>query len=220
MASVRLAYFWSLPILHSARPKPRVLVSSQAISMTIEAELQLAHRFECEVLEEIPGGHAPRYWFPDSRVSGQDGLAVRVVPELGAAWIGTFAFGRFGAAGVTRVLGMPDPEKLCVVARGAGYIVPVATPEIWESIRAIPIIDVRVIIPPGIVVFANNTELLAYGRCGVIWRTVRLSWDGLRINTADARAITGEYWDIREDALRQFEVDVATGAARGGVEEV
>jgi hypothetical protein len=129
-----------------------------------------------------------------------------------------FAFGKIGQASVSRVLSMPDPEKLCVVARGAGYVVTAATPLAWEAVRAIPIIDVRAIPRADLVVFANYTEMLAYGKDGVRWRTKRLAWDGLKIVAVGDRTLVGEYWDIREESVQRFEVDLASGSARGGVE--
>lgn len=129
-----------------------------------------------------------------------------------------FAFGTFGRAGVTRVLSMPDPEKFCVVARGAGYVASAPQAGTWAAVRTIPIIDVRVVPTAGLVVFANYTEILAYGEGGVKWRTKRLAWDGLKIVAVGDRTLVGEYWDIRKEAMQRFEVDLASGAAHGGVE--
>jgi hypothetical protein len=149
---------------------------------------------------------------------GQDGVVVGVQPEMAEAWIGIFAFGKFGRAGVTRVLSLPDPQELCVVASGAGYVVAADRPDAWEPVKAIPIIDVRAVPGAGVVVFANYTEMLAYGEGGLKWRTKRLAWDGLRIIAVGDRMLVGEYWDIRTEATQRFEVDLATGEARGGVE--
>lgn len=186
--------------------------------MTVDIDFSFPHRFACEVLDELPGGPAPRHYFPRDQAAGQDGVVARVRPETGEAWIGMFVFGKFGKAGVTRVLSMPDPEKLCVVARGAGYVVTAAKPDVWETVRAIPVVDVRALARAGLVVFANYTELLAFGEQGVKWRTKRLAWDGLKIVAVGDRTIVGEYWDIREEATQRFEVDLGTGTARGGVE--
>lgn len=186
--------------------------------MTIDVDFSFPNRFACEVLDELPRGLPLRYYFPRDQAAGQDGVIVRVRPETAEGWIGMFAFGKFREAGVTRALSMPDPEKLCVVARGAGYVVTAATPDVWETVRAIPIIDVRAIPGAGLVVFANYTELLAYGKEGAKWRTKRLAWDGLKIVAVDDQTLVGEYWDIREEAMQRFEVDLATGVARGGVE--
>lgn len=186
--------------------------------MSIDVELILPHRFTGEVLDELPGGASQRHFFPGDLAGGQDGVIVRVLPETAEAWIGMFAFGKFGKAGVSRVLSMPDAEKICVVARGAGYVVTASKPDTWEAIRAIPIIDVQAIPAAGLVVFANHTEMLAYDESGAKWRTKRLAWDGLKIIAVGDRTLVGEYWDIREEVMQRFEVDLTTGASRGGVE--
>lgn len=82
-----------------------------------------------------------------------------------------------------------------------------------------PSVDVREIPEAGLVVFANYTELLAYGEHGQVWRTRRLAWDGFRIAGVNERSITGEYWDIRAEESRTFKVDVSTGASTGDVED-
>src|SRR4051812_32037464 len=131
--------------------------------MSTDVDLSFPHCFNCDVLDELPGGASPRrHFFPGDKLSGHDGVVVDVRPESADRWIGMFAFGRFGKAGVSRVLSMPDPEKLCVVADGAGFVVSASSPERWEAVRAIPIIDVRLVIADRLVVFANHTEMLAY----------------------------------------------------------
>jgi len=183
-----------------------------------DIDLTFPHGFVCEVLDELNESTTARRFFPDGRAGGQDGINVRVRPEIGETWIGTFAFGNPGKVGISRVLSMPDPAKLCVVARGAGYIVSVSDPRTWETVRAIPIIDIRVVQSAELVLFANYTEILAYGKDGVTWRTQRLTWDGLKILSVGDRTLVGEYWDLREEGMQRFEVDLATGAARGGIE--
>lgn len=60
--------------------------------------------------------------------------------------------------------------------------------------------------------------LVAYGRDGLKWRTKRLAWEGLEIVAVVEQTVIGEYWDIHEEAMQRFEVDLTTGLARGGVE--
>ncbi len=90
---------------------------------------------------------SPHHFFPAGARGGHDGLVVQVRPAETEAWIGTFAFGREGNAAVTRVLGMPDPDQLCVVARGAGYFVCASAPERYEIVPMTPLIDVRAVVP-------------------------------------------------------------------------
>ncbi len=183
-------------------------------------DVSFPRAYACEVVGEIPGGNGPRYFYPGGdTLGGRDGVNVRVVPSGGEAWMGTFALGTFGPSGITKVLSMPNPTTLCVVARGAGYLVSVEDPLSWQLVKAVPIIDVRPVPSLRIVVFANFTELVAYGADGIAWRTKRLAWDSLKLTRVTETTAFGEYWDIRVESMQTFEVDLATGRHRGGVEE-
>jgi hypothetical protein len=187
--------------------------------MSIDIDLTFPHSFECDVLEELPGTGVSRlHYFPGVGESGRDGVIVRVRPASHDAWVGVFAFGDLGKVGVSRVLSLAAADRICVVAQGAGYIVSAASPDDWEKVRATPIIDVRSAPAAGVTTFATHTDVVAYGEMGVKWRTKRLAWDGLKIIAVGDQTLVGEYWDIREDMMRTFEVDLMTGAAKGGVE--
>lgn len=183
--------------------------------------LVFARKYECEIVDELSSGQPEaHYYYPGGILAGGgDGVMVRVVPEEGTSWLGTFAFGRTGKSGLTKVLSMPNPYSLCVVSRGAGYLVSVQTPATWEEVRATPVTDVRTIPAAGLVVFANFTELVAHGVEGVRWRTRRLTWDSMKIVEVTDEKIIGKYWDIRSESVRTFEVDVLTGHDWGGVQD-
>jgi hypothetical protein len=187
--------------------------------MNISTDFSFPRLYECEILAEIPGGTPLRhYYYPGATTAGgRDGVSVRVVPQDGAAWSATFAFGRHGRALPTRVLSLPDPTRVCIVSDGAGYIVDVADPLSWEPVEAVPITDVRSIPHLGLVVFASLTELVAYGAEGRTWGTRRLAWDGLRVTQVTDSRIIGEYWDSASGTMESFEVDLATGHERGGI---
>lgn len=178
-------------------------------------------RYRWEVVDSVPGYHDVRhFYYPGaSTVGGGDGVLVKVEPWDGVAWLGTFAFGRFGPKVATKVVPLPCGGRLCVVSRGAGYLVSANDPLAWEEVPAIPITDILEIPEAGLVVVANHTKLLAYGERGQEWCTRRLAWDGLKLIRATGRSITGEYWDFRGQETRTFEVDAATGSSTGGVED-
>jgi hypothetical protein len=144
---------------------------------------------------------------------------LEVTPLKGPTWIGTFAVGNIAKTGVTGIFTMPNPLEVCVVARGQGYLVNVAAPTTWESIRAVPITDVRPILQHNLVIFASFTALFAYGLTGLAWRTKRLAWDGLTLVTVSKDSIRGEYWDYASDTKKDFVVDLQTGNHVGGIPE-
>jgi hypothetical protein len=183
----------------------------------VDVDLAFAHRFACEILDEYKGASPPDHYFPRDEPAGQDGLIVRVQPDSSKEWTGVFAFGRLGDRGISRVLSLPDPEKLCVVSKGAGYIVAATDPRACERLRTVPIVDVRTMPQAGVVIFANHTNLVAHGVHGVAWRTPRLALDGFKIVEVTHHTVVGEYWDLRSEAMETFEVDARTGSTRGGV---
>ena len=180
-----------------------------------------AHSYECERLNETPRTAPAHYYFPGaSTKGGRDGILVEVRPERGQAWLGTFAFGQVTPKGVSGIFTTPDPQRLCVVSSGEGYLVSANTPTEWEAIRATPILDVRSIRAQGIIVFADYTTLVAYGQTGMKWKTKRLTWDSLKITEVTDAFIKGEFWDIRSEATASFVVDLATGTHQGGIKEI
>lgn len=171
-------------------------------------------------MAETPRTVQPHYYYPGaSTQGGRDGILVEVRPQSGQAWLGTFAFGQVTPKGVSGIFTTPDPQRLCAVSRGEGYLVSATTPTVWEAIRATPIIDVQPVRAQGIIVFADYTTLVAYGETGVKWKTKRLAWDSLKITEITDAFIKGEFWDIRSEATANFVVDLATGKHEGGIKE-
>src|SRR6266851_9638550 len=89
-----------------------------------------SHFYECEQLAEMPGSLSlAHYYYPGaSREGGRDGIIVEVRPAHGQLWLGTFAFGQIAPKGPSGIFTTPDPDRLCVVARGEGYFVSASTP--------------------------------------------------------------------------------------------
>jgi hypothetical protein len=178
--------------------------------------------YECRELTSAPGCRTlPCYYYPGaSKEGGRDGIIAEVRPDAGQPWLGSFAFGRVTPKGVSGMFATPDPQALCVVARGAGYWVRVSDPEVWEPIAADPITDVRPVAAQGILVFADYTRLVAYGEAGLRWRTKRLTWDDLKITEVQDEFITGEGWDAPANSSVSFRVSLATGEHEGGIPDV
>jgi hypothetical protein len=180
-----------------------------------------SHSYECEQLTEIPGVALPHYYFPGATTEGGgDGMLVAVRPEHGEPWLGTFAFSRVSPKGFSGILATPNPERLCVVAKGEGYFVTASEPQTWASLGINPITDVRTVRTHGIIVFADFTQLWAYGSTGLKWKTSRLAWDSLKITEITDTSILGEFWDVPNQATASFRVDLADGTHEGGVQEL
>lgn len=185
----------------------------------MKVDLAFQSNYSIKAIEELGAGE--RYYYPGATTEGgKDGLIVEVISMKGASWIGVFAFGKISPKGIIGIYSMPDPDKFCVVSRGAGYIVSSSDPEDWQEIKAIPVMDVCPIKFRNILVFADYTELVAYDEAGIKWRTERLAYDGFKITEVTDRTLKGEFWNIRNEANETFEVNIATGSQVGGIKEI
>lgn len=89
-------------------------------------------------------------------------------------------------------------------------------PADYQIIEAYPIQDVRAIPGLDLLVFADYTDLVAYGAEGRRWVSQRVSWDGITILRADRHGIVGRGWDATKEQEVGFFVDVHSGRAEGG----
>lgn len=182
----------------------------------MKVDLSFQSNYCIEALEEF--GSAERYYYPGAKtLGGKDGIIAKIVSLEGRIWVGVFAFGEIEKNGISAIYSMPDPDRFCVVSRGAGYIVSSSNPEEWQEVKAIPVMDVHSIIKHQIIVFADYTELVAYSKTGIKWRTERLAFDSLKIIEVTDHSLIGEFWNIRNEATEKFEVDLYTGIKMGGV---
>jgi hypothetical protein len=173
--------------------------------------------YSVEVVQDLPHpGTMRHFYYPPASRSGHDGVTVQVAGTRMEPWIGTFAFGALSPKGISGVFAMPNAGQLCVVSRGRGFVVSATDPATYQELQCHPIVDVRPIPRWRIMIFANFTEMLAYGQDGIQWRTARLSWDGFKITEVTDTCIQGEFWDIRSEQPATFTVDLATGKHQGG----
>jgi hypothetical protein len=175
--------------------------------------------YELHVQPNLDGQEGVRFYFPGAlTVGGRDGVTIKVVPQEGPAWIGTFAFGGLRRNEAKALFTTPEVGKLLVVSRGAGYFVSASDPREWKPALTVPTTDVRSIHDRGLIVLASFTDLLAYNEKGLAWRTKRISWDDLKLLSTSANEIKGEFWDLQTEATQQFAVDLATGSVEGGAQ--
>lgn len=176
--------------------------------------LGFPHAYECEVLLGLPGeGPAPLAFARPSQATHSEGVVISVVPAVGERWLGNFQYGNEGASGV---FAFPNPDVLCVVARGQGYLVNADRPSVFDLVEANPIKQVLSVPERELVVFVDYTMMVAYGTDGLAWRTGHLSWDGLRITSIGSLSIDGFAWDAPAGKEVRFSVNALTGSHTGG----
>jgi hypothetical protein len=145
-----------------------------------------------------------------------DAVYVRITPVGGATWVGAFARGFQTEDLVTGVYAWPDGLSLAVVSAGYGYVVKAADPSSWIRLQPMPITDVRVFPEHKLVVFTDFTHMFAYNGAKNLWKSDRLSWDGITVTKVATNHIFGIAWDAMQDKEVEFAIDVRNGEHTGG----
>lgn len=146
----------------------------------------------------------------------RNGTYIRVVPANAPAWVGFFALGFDSQQVATGIYSCPAPECVCVVAGGYGYIVNTSNPQEWLRVDQQPVVDLRIVKEPNLLLFAGFTSISAYGESGHLWTTERLSWEGLSLSDIREGKLHGLGWNMLTDKEVAFEVELKTGKHRGG----
>lgn len=184
----------------------------------VAIDLTFPHSYAVEEPPELSGtGDDVRPIYiptPESRTE-HDGVWVKISRPGGGSWVGVFAFGYTSPPAISRIISLPDPDRVCIVSRGAAYLVEASQPEVWERLPVMPVIDVVVVPAQELVVFANFTRLSAYNRNGLAWQSPRLCWDGLKIDAITHSSIECRGYDPTAASGESFfAVDLLTGHPR------
>jgi hypothetical protein len=194
-----------------------------AVSRRLYVELDFPVRYEYEVeqLDRINrSGGRRAYRFPDAvsldpQQDVADGPILAVTPEAGDPWVGVFDGGGYGVppAATARLIAWPDARSFCVVYAGSAVVVRADDPHKTYEIDTYPVTGTLVVPERGVVVFADFTNLTAYGADGLLWRSRRLALDDVRVEgiEGDALIVYG-FFGSHDD---RFVVDLATGQASG-----
>lgn len=174
-----------------------------------ELHLEFPHSFEVQFLQETLGTGL-RY-FPAARHHDCDGLLLQVVPGSAHPWSGLFAAKPSGHY-TNGVYSCPDANSLCVVSNGAGYLLDVRDPDGYQEIPISPVLHVIAEPDTGLLVFANFTDVLAWGRSGKQWLAEHVSFDGIQNLRTETGILRGVAWSPM-DGEHPFALDLATGAA-------
>jgi hypothetical protein len=183
----------------------------------LEFDLAFPYSYEVEELVELPGTgrfDVPLIYVPPPKGRAEhNGLWLRVKANSGKAWIGVFAFGYTSPPAFSRVISSPDPNRMCVISNGAAYIVNANDPEVWEQIPIIPVLEVRPILEHKFLILSDFIRLAAYGSSGLVWRSPRVCWDGLKITKITSDTIEGTGYDPTNSLTHEsrFAVDLKTG---------
>lgn len=157
------------------------------------------------------------YQFPARLEEGdRTGAYVRVTCGKSLAWMGFFALGFDSGEVASGIYSCPDPDCLCVVAGGYGYIVNAPSPEKWRQIEQRPIVQVKAVPELKLLLFVGFTSISCLGEANHLWTSERLSWEGISISNIGGAVLHGMGWDAITDKEVSFELDLLTGKSTGG----
>ena len=169
--------------------------------------------YEAEFIREQPAIPKGLRHYPSGGKAYQEGRLVRVKPRDADPWVGVFAFGRTGR--FDDLFTCPHPDWMCVVSGNQAYLVDTRNPERWEHVNGgICVTQLMPAAEANLLLFADHTDIEAWGATGRAWRSARLSLDGLRNLRVDGMVLRGEGW--YPDCWVEFSLDLRTGRHEGG----
>lgn len=149
-----------------------------------------------------------------SRASNiDDRMSIRVATERGPMWTGSC---ESGPEGLTGLFATPNSDVLCAVFNGLGFWIPTLYPSHYELICSLPIKQVLRVPDMDVMVFSDFICIAGYGPSGFLWKTHRLSWDGVNITRIHGKIIEGMAWDAPREIEVPFSVEASTGLVIGG----
>jgi hypothetical protein len=168
------------------------------------------------ILEGLPPYGPAAIPFPaEWGTRGHEGLVVEFTLADGQAWTGNF---RPGLGELVEVLSHPNGADYLVISSGALWCVNQVAREAHEISGVVDAVwALGEAEGMGSLVFSRQgISLFMLGREGIVWRTRRIAWDGIRHVAISDHTLTGEAYDI-DDSWRPFRVDLPTVRVTGGV---
>lgn len=142
----------------------------------------------------------------------REGVVAEFKNDNGDIWVGNFQPGLSSYSAVFDTFG---PDRPIVIAGGAGYIVDVPSRKVIEEFGgaiewSLELRErTRLILADGIGFVARNRD-------GVIWKSDRVSWDGMRDLSHDCCRVRGYAYSPLDDDYKGFDLDLETGRFTGG----
>ena len=136
---------------------------------------------------------------------GREGVVVRVEAD-GRPWTANV---QPGLGGVTAAIRHPNGVDVLVFAGGDCWTVDGA----FATSRLATAVEGVLCVPgtPDLILNCQGLSLCRIDGTGRVWRTRRLSWDGLNDLRVEADRVVGRAWDALNDCWQPFAVDLRTG---------
>lgn len=171
--------------------------------------------FQIGRMFSFPGASESKtpWWIEDWDHDRDDAVVVGVEPADGRAWIGLFSAQIPSPRGASVIVALPDRESFAVLCAGAAYRVSATNPTDWEEISVGGVETPIIVEDHELVLFVETTQIRAYGRDGLAWRTEPLVWDDLHAVRVERSTLIAEGFDAPLNEIVRFGVDLKTGTS-------
>lgn len=167
---------------------------------------------EFEILNGLPPyGPSPVPFSSTGQGTHREGFVVKFRPTKAEQWVGNF---QPGLTSFHKVLVHPNHKYFVVVSGGEAYVVDPVTHSLVANFGGS--IETAFEIPSqNAVLFSNGLWFELLGPSGLMWKTRRLSWDGMRNLQVLPSSVVGEGWCF-DETWHRFSVELSDGKATGG----
>jgi hypothetical protein len=182
-------------------------------------DLSFPHRWQAEVLRARPLILPPCHFvYPQAAEEVERGaleVLIRSDAPLDGGdaqpFLATCALGFRDPAVPSGLWSTPKLEELCAVAGGYAYLIDTTTPERFAMIPYRPVLEIRSLVPEGLLLFVRHHSILAWGRDGQAWESTKLSDEGVTITGTDRGILRGTGWEMIRDREKPFALDLRSG---------
>jgi len=126
-------------------------------------------------------------------------------------FLATCALGFRDAAVPSGLWACPDSQEMCAVSGGYAYIIDTSAPERFTMIPYRPVLEVRVALETGLLLFVGHHSILAWGAGSRAWESEKLSDEGVAITAIEGGLLRGTGWNMRSDKETAFTLDLGVG---------
>jgi hypothetical protein len=181
----------------------------------LEEQIARVPRFLFRILPSLRGaGPGPVPFHFAGTGAHADGFIVQFIGIRGGQWVGNF---QRGIGTKDAVLPVPlHTDRALVIAGGMGYVVDLESRTLIRTFGG-AVSELFNVPARDTLVLGNGLWFECEGPEGLVWRTRRISVDGMRDVWLEGERIHGLAFDLASESWLPFEVDVVTGAAFGGV---
>ena len=158
------------------------------------------HTWSVQVLRTPPLIAPARQFVYPQNIPGEEdalnrgALLLSVRPATGGSFLATCALGFRDPSLPSGVWSCPSEHHLLAVAGGYAYRVDTLHPGTAELLEQRPVTALLPAPEHGLILLAGFHDLLALGKDGVLWRSARLSWEGITLGQIHGQHLHGTGW--------------------------